>query len=132
MISSINNLNPYSYHITSSGSSGKLYVPVNPGAVVYAQFDHISGVAAGKNQHGVSLTKIQILNTLIENLSRIKPQSQNANAQESTSPISEEQANVLIKTYQKQIAQAVQAAKTTPYMLSGATPDIGSLFSVNA
>jgi hypothetical protein len=72
MISNITNLNPYSYHVSSSGASGKLFVPVNPSAVIYAQFNHISGIAAPKGQNGVSLSKIQILNSLIDNLSRIK------------------------------------------------------------
>ena len=46
MISNIRNLNPYSYPVSANGLSGKLFVPVNPTAVIYAQFDHISGIAA--------------------------------------------------------------------------------------
>ena len=54
MMTNISNLSPYSYNgIASGGASGKLYVPVNPANVIYAQFDHISGVAAKKGQHGV-------------------------------------------------------------------------------
>ena len=65
MMTNISNLSPYSYNgIASGGASGKLYVPVNPANVIYAQFDHISGVAAKKGQHGVSITKIQILKKL--------------------------------------------------------------------
>ena len=45
MVNSIS-LNAYSYGGILSGSSGKLYVPVNPASVIYSQFDHISGVAS--------------------------------------------------------------------------------------
>ncbi len=127
MISNITNLNPYSYHVSSSGASGKLFVPVNPSSVIYAQFDHISGIAASEGQQGVSVSKIQILNTLIENLSRIKS---NPNTPK-TLQVSEEQADALIKNYQQQIAQAVQATQTA-FALNGARPNIGALFSIDA
>jgi len=127
MISNITNLNPYSYHVSSSGASGKLFVPVNPSSVIYAQFDHISGIAASEGQQGVSVSKIQILNTLIENLSRIKS---NPNMSK-TLQVSEEQADALIKNYQQQIAQAVQATQTA-FALNGARPNIGALFSIDA
>ena len=128
MISNITNLNPYSYHISSSGASGKLFVPVSPSAVIYAQFNHISGIAASKGQSGVSISKIQILNAMIENLSRIKGVQ---NTPKKTVHITEAQADALIQNYQKQIAQSVQASQTQ-FMLSGAMPQAGSLFSVNA
>lgn len=128
MISNITNLNPYSYHISSSGACGKLFVPVSPSAVIYAQFNHISGIAAPKGQSGVSISKIQILNAMIENLSRIKGVQ---NTPKKTVHITEAQADALIQNYQKQIAQSVQASQTQ-FMLSGAMPQAGSLFSVNA
>lgn len=127
MISNIRNLNPYSYHVSSSGASGKLFVPVNPSAVIYAQFNHISGVAAKEGQQGVSISKIQILNTLIDNLSKIKS---NPNTQK-VIQISEEQADALIKNYQQQIAQAVQASQSS-FALNGARPSAGALFSIDA
>lgn len=129
MISNITNLNPYSYpvSITSSGASGKLFVPVNPGSVIYAQFDHISGVAAKEGQRGVSVSKIQILNTLIENLARIKANPKTSKVME----ISDEQADALIKNYQQQIAQAIQASQAS-FALSGARPTAGALFAIDA
>ena len=130
MISNIRSLNAYSYGgmISSSGASGKLYVPVNPNAVIYAQFNHISGVPAHKGQNGVSISKIQILNTLIDNLSRIKSTS----LPKHDSVMSDGQAEALIKNYQAQIQNATQAAKTTPYMLAGAQPMAGALFQIDA
>jgi len=128
MISNITNLNPYSYHVSSSGASGKLFVPVSPSAVIYAQFNHISGIAAPKGQNGVSISKIQILNSLIENLSKIKGVQ---NSPKKNIRITESQADALIQQYQKQIAQSVQASQAQ-FMLNGVMPQAGALFSVQA
>lgn len=128
MISNITNLNPYTYHVSSSGASGKLFVPVSPSAVIYAQFNHISGIAAPKGQSGVSISKIQILNSLIENLSRIKGVQ---NSPSKNVKITEAQADALIQNYQKQIAQAVQASQAQ-FMLNGAKPEAGALLSIQA
>lgn len=128
MISNITNLNPYSYHVSSSGASGKLFVPVSPSAVIYAQFNHISGVAAPKGQSGVSISKIQILNSLIENLSKIKGAQ---NSKTKSVKLTEGQVDVLIEKYQKEIARSVQASQAQ-FMLNGAKPEAGALFSVQA
>ena len=128
MISNITNLNPYSYHVSSSGASGKLFVPVSPSAVIYAQFNHISGVAAPKGQNGVSISKIQILNSLIENLSKIKGAQ---NSKTKSVKLTEGQVDVLIEKYQKEIARSVQASQAQ-FMLNGAKPEAGALFSIKA
>lgn len=126
MVTSLRSFNAYSYaaYSHSRGASGKLYVPVKPSSVVYAQFDHISGIAARKGQSGVSVSKIQILNTLIDNLSKIKSQT----IPQADSVMSDAQAEVLIKNYQAQIHAATQTP--TPYALSGVQPMAGSLFQI--
>ena len=127
MVSNIRNLNPYSYPVSANGLSGKPFVPVNPTSVIYAQFDHISGIAARNGQHGVSLSKIQILNTLIENLSRIKSSPDTQKVLQ----VSEEQADALIKNYQQQIEQTVRTSQAA-FALNGARPSAGALFSIDA
>ena len=127
MTSAIGNYsNAYSYSgaVGSSGAAGKLYVPVSKSALLYSHFDHVSGVAARSGQEGVSISKIRILNSLIDRLSAIKNQPK-----ESITDISDEQAQVLIEQYQKQIQQTV-AQK--PYVLAGAQPQAGALFSIDA
>ena len=131
MMTNISNLSPYSYNgIASGGASGKLYVPVNPANVIYAQFDHISGVAAKKGQHGVSITKIQILNTIIETLAKIKTQSSSSEYQQMH--LSDEQVDVLIKNYQQQIKQAVTQAQSVQYTAAGINSLSGALFAIDA
>ena len=127
MTSAIGNYsNAYSYSgaVGSSGAAGKLYVPVSKSALLYSHFDHVSGVAARSGQEGVSISKIRILNSLIDRLSAIKNQPK-----ESITDISDDQAQVLIEQYQKQIQQTV-AQK--PYVLAGAQPQAGALFRIDA
>ena len=71
MVSNISNINIFSYS-SVAGAHGKVKVPVQPGFVVYSQLEHISGVAAKPNQRGVNITKVQILNTLIDRLTSAK------------------------------------------------------------
>ena len=127
MTSAIGNYsNAYSYSgaVGSSGAAGKLYVPVSKSALLYSHFDHVSGVAARSGQEGVSISKIRILNSLIDRLSTIKNQPK-----ESITDISDDQAQVLIEQYQKQIQQTVAQQS---FILAGAQPMAGELFQIDA
>ena len=111
----------------STQSASKLYVPVNKASLLYSHFDHVSGVQAKKGQNGISISKIRILNTLIEHLSSIKSDAKIENVTKSTP----EQIDSLIKNYQEQIQQTVQASTTQPYVLAGNKPEPGVLFSLD-
>ena len=124
MTSIIPGLSSFSYSSSSMvQAAGKMYVPVSKSALLYSHFDHVSGVAAGNGQNGVSISKIRILNSLIERVSAIKNEPAKP-----LKDISSEQAEDLIQNYQKQLQQALQ----TPYILSGAQPMAGDLFSIQA
>ena len=75
MISSLGNMNAFTYSTISSAGTGKLYVPVSQNSLLYSHFSHVSGVAAKNDQSGVSISKIRILNSLIENLTNAKTAS---------------------------------------------------------
>lgn len=124
MTSAIGNINAFSYSSMIGGSSGKLYVPVNKAALIYSSFDHVQGVAAKSGQNGVSISKIQILNALIDHLSSVKNQPK-----ESITDISDQQADALIKSYQQQIQQTVQA---NTFVYGSVAPQPGGLFSLDA
>ncbi len=112
----------------SSAAAGKLYVPVDPALVGYSQFKHVAGVAAAKGQSGVNISKISILNTLIERLSSLKQQTA-----PDTSQLSDHQIDALIDDYQTRIKNIVSIAKNNPYVLAGAgMPQSGALFSLSA
>lgn len=128
MTTSIGNINAFSYGSSFGtspvASSGKLYVPVSKSALLYSHFDHVSGVAASSGQMGVSISKIRILNSLIDHLSAIKNEPK-----QSFTDISNNQADVLIQAYQMQIKQTVN---NNSYIISGAQPQPGALFQIDA
>ena len=124
MTSIIPGLAGFSYSNSSMvAAAGKMYVPVSKSALLYSHFDHVSGVAAGNGQNGVSISKLRILNSLIERVSAIK--NEPAKTLKEVSP---DQADALIQNYQKQLQQALQ----TPYILNGAQPMAGDLISLLA
>jgi len=125
MTSIIPGLSNFSYsNSTLAAAAGKMYVPVSKSALLYSHFDHVSGVAAGNGQNGVSISKLRILNSLIERVSAIK----NEPVKKFSEDMPEEVTDSLIKNYQQQLQQALQ----TPYILSGAQPMAGDLFSILA
>lgn len=116
------------YSNIASSNLSKIYVPVNKSAVLYSHFDHVSGFVAKNGQNGVSISKIQILNTLIDHLSAIKSGKVPAAVKNSTP----EQIDSMITNYQTQIRHAVQAASSVANGVAGAKPEPGVLFSINA
>ena len=119
----------YRSAIISSGLE-KIYVPVRPSNVIYTQFDHVAGVAARPNQAGVTVSKVQILNSLIDQLVSMK--SNPVNAKKAVQEMPAKQIDVLINDYQAMLKTTMQMAQATGYGLSGATPSTGVLFAIDA
>ena len=118
MTSGIPSMNPISYSsLVSSGN--KVYVPVESNEVIYTQFDHVSGYAVrGSENNGVSVSKIKILNTLIDQLVSLQT---NKTKPEMLTDLSDEQVNSLIKDYQNKIEIALSQAKNNPFAFGGAS-----------
>ena len=127
MVDSIS-LNAYSYNGIVSGSSGKLYVPVSPSAVIYSQFDHISGVAAHEGDNGVSVSKIQILNSLINQLITMRNEPKMTLKDDGS--MSDGELDSLIQNYQAQITKEIESAMNSGYGLAGAAPQNGTLLNL--
>lgn len=115
--------------IVSSSGHGKLYVPVAQQNVIYAHFDHVTGVAAKPNQQGVSISKIQILNSLLNQLISMKNQPKVNVAPEN---MDDSQLDALIQSTQSKIQTNIQVAQATGYGLAGAAPEAGAVFSLDA
>lgn len=121
-------LNAYSYSGIITGGSSKLYVPVKPQNLIYSHFDHVAGVAAKPNQGGVSISKIQILNSLLNELITMKGMPK---LDVKTEQIDDKQLDALIQNTQTQIQTNVQVAQATGYGLAGAQPQSGAIFSLD-
>ena len=103
--------------------SGKMSLPVSPGLVIYSHFRHVSGTPAPEGTQGVSISKLKILDTLIDQLSKMKNQPvPNLGLDSETD---EKRINALIEQYQKEIKTAQAAG-----VYASAAPAMGSLFNI--
>jgi len=109
----------------SAASGGKMSLPVSPSQVIYSHFKHISGTPAPEGTTGVNISKLKILNTLIDQLERMK--GQDAMELGMLNEHDENRINALIDQYQKQIKAAQSVSIYTP-----AAPATGALFSIAA
>ena len=115
MYSNVGPLRTMSYSMMNIVSSaGRTYVPVSASQFGYAQFEYVAGYPAPSGQQGISVDKIKILNTLIEQLVSMKQK----NIQQpltSRGEMNDDQINTLIKQYQEQIKTVTATAENLPY-----------------
>ena len=130
MTTSISSLNAYRYtnvfSVSSSGSGGKLFVPMQPAMAMRAQFNHVSGVPSQTAQ-GVSVSKVKILDTLIDQLITLKNRPEEVREQQS---LDAGNIDTLIAQYQDKLSLALSQAKNNPFILPSALPQGGALFSL--
>jgi hypothetical protein len=103
-------------------------LPVSEASYIYSHFRHVSGVPAPEGVRGVAVTKLKILDVLIEQLGQMKKKPDiDING---ISP-SDERVNALISQYEGQIKAARAANSVMPYTLAPSAPS-GALFSLSA
>ena len=111
----------------SVSQGGRMSVPVSPSSYIYAHFKHVSGVPATEGENGVSISKLKIIDTLIEQISRMK------NKPEPLFEVKEQDGenriNTLIDQYQNQIRNIQAANANKPY--APPAPLIGAVFSIS-
>ena len=114
-----------SYAMTAS-KSGKMFLPVTPANYIYSQFKNVSGIPAPEGSNGVEISKLKILDVLIEQLNQMKqrPDFNNQN-------LSDDQIDALITKYESQIRAARAANSIMPYAPAPSAPP-GALFSLSA
>ncbi len=117
---------PLALMISANSRPGRVTMPVPPGQVIYAHFEHVAGVAA-KSGRSATVDKLKILNTLIERLITLKQDP--LASRENAGRVSPGQIDALIEQYGRE-AHAL-AARTGPYMPSLSLPP-GSLVSLAA
>jgi pyruvate/2-oxoglutarate/acetoin dehydrogenase E1 component len=112
MINPVNPIQIAGAGMVASSRGSRATVPVSQADFIYSQFKHVSGVPAPKGTNGVAVSKIKILDTLIEHLS----QSRRSSAQKSDidpTKISEKQLDFFIQNLQKDIQRI--SASNIPY-----------------
>jgi hypothetical protein len=95
-------------------------LPVAPASYIYSHFKHVSGVPAPEGSHGVTISKLKILDVLIEQLAQVKKQPSPDVRLEGTP--SDNQIDALIEQYEGQIRQAQAASAAMPYKPAPTAP----------
>jgi hypothetical protein len=130
-ISAAYSMSPNLGYAMSVSNSGRNSYPVSPANYIYSHFKHVSGTPAPDGMQGVSISKLKVLDVMIERLSKMKQQSDISMAQNSKSgqQMSDKQIDALIETYKNEMKQAQTASTAMPYKPS---PDIstGMLFNI--
>ncbi|GHT59878.1 hypothetical protein FACS1894109_16610 [Spirochaetia bacterium] len=107
------NIQPSIGYAISASSGGRMSFPVSPASLPYSHFKHVSGVPAPEGTQGVTISKLKILDVLIEQLSRMKKRSDISPKEAGN--VSIDRINALIDQYEQQIKQAGAANAAMPY-----------------
>ena len=110
----------------SAAPNGRMSLPVSPSVYIYSHFKHVSGVPAPEGTQGVNISKLKIIDALIEQLVRMKKQPPPYSG-ESTDD-AQKRIDALIEQYQKQIHIAQAAGAASPYV--PIAPAAGALFNI--
>jgi hypothetical protein len=95
---------------------------------IYSHFRHVSGVPAPEGTRGVTINKLKILDSLIEQLGRLKNQEK---IDPGTLGGSEDRLDTLITQYEHQIRQAQAISAAMPYNTVSLAP-AGAVFNLVA
>jgi hypothetical protein len=114
---------PNIYAISATLGS-RVAVPVSPSAYIYSHFKHVSGVPAAEGEAGVNINKLKIIDTLIEQLSKMRKEHEplvDTKVQDE-----EKRMNALLEKI-----RTIQTANTkNPF--APAVPHIGTIFNLSA
>jgi tRNA A37 methylthiotransferase MiaB len=127
-ISASYSLSPSLGYAMSISGGGRTSIPVSPSNYIYSHFRHVSGTPAPEGMQGVSISKLKVLDVMIERLSKMKQQPKTDMPQDNQQ-MSDKQIDALIETYKNEMKQAQVASTAMPYKPS---PDIstGLLFNI--
>ena len=120
---------PLSYVYAAHYGEGRAAVPVLRSQALYANFQHVSGVAAQDGTAAYSVDKLQILDALIGQLQSVK--SDPLPAAEARSSRSSASIDALIQQYGAEV-HAIATAPALPYAPSTSMAAPGMLFSMAA
>ena len=104
--------------------NGKMSLPVEASSLIYSHFEHVSGIPVQNGGEGVAISKLNLLDVLIEQIKGIK---KNSPLQIDADPRGG--VDSLIENMRKQILQAKASSEAMPYIHSPRMEN-GSLFNI--
>lgn len=97
----------------TASASSRISVPVAPASYIYSHFKHVSGIPAPEGAKGVSITKLKVLDVLIDQLAQLKKQGDKLAG--NTGPMSEARIDALLEKYEGELRAAHAANAAMPY-----------------
>lgn len=101
--------------LRARSAAGRVSVPVKPGVSLYAGYEHVQGVPSPDPRMGVPLSKVRVLNHIIDRLVKMK---QDDGLQPDTGKLSDEALDAMIKEMSQKLQTSMQ---TKPALLAGGT-----------
>ena len=113
------------YAINAS-QGGRASLPVSQSSYIYSHFKHVSGTPAPEGVEGVSISRLKILDTLIEQIARMKRDTEPLYDMQRQD--NENSINNLINQYHTQVRNLQAINSNNPY--ASAAPILGAVFNI--
>jgi len=111
----------------NASHGGRISLPVAPAMYIYSQFRHVSGVPAPEGVQGVSISKLHILDALLNELAQMKQSPKPSFDVQGSTP--EKRFNALLEHFQAQVRQSHTANTANPY--HSAAPQAGAAVNLS-
>lgn len=122
MISNNSSLQAVSYMaMPKISAGGRAYFPVSPNQLLYSHFKYVSGFAEKRNNGGVSIDKLRILNSIIDQLVSMKTNEAEkaaiakSGAEKLEIKMNDAQLDSLLNYYHNEIKNAVAQTENIGY-----------------
>ena len=99
-------------YVMNASDRGRLALPVDPASVIYSHFRHVSGVPAPEGRQGVAISKLNILDALIEQMNQIRKSGSSSDFAQ----IPEDLMDTMIGFYHTELHLAMEVQVETPYI----------------
>ena len=117
----------------SISQGGRISLPVSESSYIYSHFQHVSGTPAPDGVRGVNITKLAIIDSLVEQIARMKKDPEPVSGLSLLSGMEdqdwEKRLSVIIDQYQSQLRKIQEASEGNPY--APAAPLAGTLFNIS-
>jgi hypothetical protein len=124
-----NNYIPDAGSAAGASSGRKLSLPVEPGALIYSYLKNVSGIPAPEGSSGITISKLNMLDVLIEQMNKIKKP---AVAQAGPNALGKSgKLDAMVEAYKTQFRQARAANEAMPYNPPPQAP-AGALLRISA
>jgi hypothetical protein len=100
---------PVSQIYSARFSPGKLEIPVEANQVIYANFEHVVGIPSAQPGTGISIDRLMVLDTLINQLE--SAQKTKIERPEAAKTMSDQGLDSLIEEYAKKLSSATKSAQ---------------------